>query len=164
MIYHYDIFLQASKSFILIDTSPNDIFFQGPSSLPDFYQSLHILPGDLLVTSSWLPVDNCLLSWLHFMISSFLHILHSQELTHFLVPRSYTTTSYSMRIYIMLNPSVSAPRDPPSQIILLDIEVYYLQPYEMTSQHPVLAYKYIHTSYLFNLSHPSPVQIGRAHV
>ena len=62
MIFHHDIFLQASISSIQIDTSPNDMFCQGSSSLPEFYQSLHILPGDILVTSSWLPGDNCLLS------------------------------------------------------------------------------------------------------
>ena len=32
------------------------------------------------------------------------------------------------------------------------MEFHYLQPYDMTSQHPVSAYKYIHTSYLY-LSH-----------
>ena len=74
-------------------------FCQRSSSLPNFRQSSHIFLGDLLVTSSWLPDGNCLLTWLHFMISPFLHVLHSQELTTFLVSCSYTTTSYSMRTY-----------------------------------------------------------------
>ena len=99
MIFHHYIFMYALTSFIKIDTSPNDMFFQGSSSLPDFCQSLHIFLGDLLVTSSWLPNDTFLSTWLSFMISSFLHILHSQELTTFLVYFSYTTASYSMRTY-----------------------------------------------------------------
>ena len=37
------------------------------------------------------------------------------------------------------------------------MEVYFLQPYDMTSQHPVSAYKYIHTSYLYHLSRPIAV-------
>ena len=47
----------------------------------------------------------------------------------------------------MLISSVGAPRDPSSKYGIL-------QPYDMTSQHTVSAYKYIHTSYLFPLSHP----------
>ena len=152
MIFHHDIFMQASTSFIQIDTSPNDMFCQGSSSLPDFCQSLHILPGDLLVTSSWLLDDKCLLTWFHFMIFSFLHILHSQELTNFLVSHSYTTTSYSMRIYYV-DFIYQCTEISPSQIILLNIEFYYLQPYHMTSKYPVSAYKYKHTSCLFHLSH-----------
>ena len=94
MIFHHEKFLWESTSFIQIDISPNDMFCQWSSSLPDFYQSLHILPGDILVTSSWLPNDNYLLTWLHFMISSFLHIFIPRNF-QFTIPCSYTTTSYS---------------------------------------------------------------------
>ena len=34
------------------------MFCQGSSCLSDFHQSLHIFPGDLLVTSCWLSDDN----------------------------------------------------------------------------------------------------------
>ena len=51
----------------------------------------------------------------------------------------------------MLISPVHALRDTPLQIILQNTEIHYLQPYDMTSQHPMLAYKYIHTSYPFSL-------------
>ena len=116
-------------------------FDKGFSYLPDLCQSLHILPWDLLVTSSWLPDDNRLLTWLHFMISSFLspHSFIPRNF-QYLVPCLYTTTSYSIWGHIMLissvNDNLCIGRD--------TSKVHHLQPYDTSLQHPVLAYKYMY--------------------
>ena len=151
MIFHHDIFLQVSTSFIQIDTSPNYMFFQGSSSLSDFCQSPHIFPGDLLVTSSWPMDDNSLLTWLHFMIYSSLHLLYSQELPVSSSLFAYNHLIFHMRTYLIsfVSGNLCTRRDPPSQIIVLKIKFHYLQPYDMTSQHLVSAHKYVpHTFFL----------------
>ena len=118
MIFHHDIFLQASTSFNKIDTSPKDMYCQGSSLLPYFYQSPHIFPGDLLVTSSWLPDDNCLLTWFHFMISflAFSTQLYSQELLVSSSLFAYNHLIFHMRTYLIsfVSGNLCTRRDLPS--------------------------------------------------
>ena len=130
--------------------------FQGSSSLPKFYWSLHIFPGDLLVTSSWLR-----------MITASWHGFPSWSLPFFFHTASFPGTS-SIQFLVCIQPLILhmrtyyvdfmtsyVPKDILlSLIILLKIEVHHPQPYDMTSQHRVLAYMYL---ILFLLSHPATI-------
>ena len=136
------------------------MFCQGYSSLPDFYQSPHISPWDLLVTSSWFPDDNCLLTWLHFMISSLLY-LHSFIPRNFQypIPCLYTATSYFIWGHIcfyLLVATCALEEILIPLIIPLKIEVHHLKPHNMTSKHPVSTYIYM-SLIPFLLSHPGTI-------
>ena len=80
----------------------------------------------------------------HFL--SFSTQLHSQGLPVSNSLFVYNHLIFHMRTYLILSVSgnLCTIRDSTSQIILLKIKFHYLQPYDMTSQHPMLAHRYMY--------------------